>query len=125
MNYDRRRLFVKRCRRVCGKRGCKDCGKVLPKGLFLRGDPALNDILRAGRSVRDLKEAMRERGWYCKGCINRQSRVGTAAASIRDQFATQDEYFEFLSWRSYGAKKFEEMYGKPYTGRTLGVSPKP
>jgi hypothetical protein len=74
------------------------CKKVMSYGLYLKGEPRLTDMVRSGSSVKELKEAMRERGWYCKKCLHRQEGTA-AAATLRDQFPTQEEYYEYLTKR--------------------------
>ena len=97
MKYARLQRFAERCRKLSGKRGCRECKKVLPQGLFLVGQPSLSEMARAGTPVGELKTAMRERGWYCRGCVNRRKRVyGATTTSLRDQFATQEEYYAYL-----------------------------
>ncbi|KKN17680.1 hypothetical protein LCGC14_0963390 [marine sediment metagenome] len=109
MTFDRVREFVVRCRKRMGNKGCKECGKVLPNGLFLRGTPSLSTLMRQGFGPEALKVSMRSRGWYCRGCVNKIRELGTAAAATtttstireRDQFATQEEWFDFLFKREY------------------------
>lgn len=105
MTYDQVQQFVTRCRRGVGVKGCKDCGKVLPEGLFLKGTPSLSSMTRGGTSIEMLEKAMKERGWYCRGCVNKIREGRTAAAvatsSTREQFATEEEYLDFLYKRDF------------------------
>lgn len=107
MKFDRIVRFVDRCRKRMSGRGCRDCGTIHPHGLFLHGTPGLREMVRAGAQPRELKAAMRERGWYCRKCVNRRKRLFTAAvATLRDQFATREEYLEYLNrHRGPGASK--------------------
>ena len=97
MRFDRVVDFVAKCRRMASKNGCVDCGRVLPQGLFLLGSPSLSRMTRLGAGVPALKKAMRERGWYCKTCMNRKKRITSGTTgSLRDQFDTQEAYYEWL-----------------------------
>ena len=96
MNFARVGRFVVKCRRLMSKEGCRRCQRVLPQGLFLKGEPQLTEMARAGATVSELKTAMRERGWYCRTCVNKMKSTTTTTTSLRDRFSTQEEYFEWL-----------------------------
>jgi hypothetical protein len=129
MKYDRIVEFAARCRARMSQKGCGVCRKRLRLGLFLRGTPSLSVLVRGGAQPRELKEAMRGRGWYCRKCISKKRlsspfkdpRPPADQQWERDQFATPEESWEFQYWRLYGYEKFEETYKRPYVGKTLGV----
>jgi len=83
MRFDRVVDFVAKCRRMASRNGCVDCGRVLPQGLFLLGSPSLSRMTRVGAGVPTLKKAMRERGWYCKTCMNRKKTMNVRDFEIR------------------------------------------
>ncbi len=111
MKYDQVQELVTQIRRGVGLKGCKKCGKVLPEGLFLKGTPTLSSMTRGGASLEELEKAMKERGWYCRGCVNKIRQGDTAAgvdvttstttSTTREQFATEQEYLDFLYARDF------------------------
>ena len=82
MTFYRIQEWARRCRERASRGGCMNCGKVLPLGLFLEGTPSLTEMARSGVSIQKLKEAIRKRGWYCRGCMNLRRRVAPATATV-------------------------------------------
>ncbi len=74
--------FVRKARREASSLGCLQCGKRLPQGMFLKGLPTLSEMARGGNQVEEIREAIHERGWYCRKCSNRFDQAGTATTTV-------------------------------------------
>jgi hypothetical protein len=74
MTIDRIREVVARWRATAEKNGCRDCGDK--STLQLRGQPSLHAILRGKGDKWDIiRQAVAERGWYCKSCAEKKVEV--------------------------------------------------
>jgi len=87
MKFDRKQQYVAKVRARARKHGCRKCKRVIELGIT--GDESLNQMMRRGASIREIKTAIRTRGWYCRKCV-RKSKGTTAAATLRDQYDMTD-----------------------------------
>lgn len=79
--YAEVQAFVRKARREAAAKGCLQCGKKLPQGMFLKGLPTLSEMARGGSQVEEIRGAIEERGWYCRKCSNRFDERGTATTT--------------------------------------------
>jgi hypothetical protein len=89
MKFDRVVEFVGKVRKRGSRGGCRKC-KERRGRLVLRGRPTLSALYRGGASVEEIKDAIRKRGWYCRGCVNEMGGFA-AAVVIRGDFPLGDE----------------------------------
>lgn len=66
--YDKIRRYAECQRRRARREGCNACGKMVP-ALELAGTPPLSRMTRDGYGIERVKEAIRSRGWFCRGCV--------------------------------------------------------
>lgn len=87
MRFDRKQQFVSKVRTRARRKGCQKCHKIKEVGIF--GDESLNQMLRRGADIQEIKIAIRDRGWFCRACVRRKKGT-VAAATIRDQYSMDD-----------------------------------
>ena len=83
MTTDQLRAWVVATRELEMEQGCKHCAAHTT--LVLKGTPTLSQMYRQpGMTQETLKQAMEERGWFCRGCASGRGNVAAVAATRRD-----------------------------------------
>lgn len=89
MKFDRKQQYVIRTRTRARKQGCKKCHRVIEVGIF--GSESLNQMVRRGADLKEIKSMIREKGWYCRKCVRKSKGTAAAATTLRDQFPPTPE----------------------------------
>lgn len=79
--YVRIEEYVRRVRSFTLGGGCRECEKLVPI-LELSGSPSLTRMTRDGYGLVRIKEAIRERGFFCRGCA-RENGAKVAAVLLK------------------------------------------
>lgn len=119
--HDSLRFLNRYIQRVRKGRKCKDCQRTHPLGLYLAGDGiTLQELARsAGASLKNVKIAIRSRGWMCRRCLNgckerahRKPKMDGLEEMYRDVERHQ-AFKESRSEESYKLwiEQMEEAYG--------------
>lgn len=84
MTFDRINEFCARARKRANKKGCTGCSRVAQLGI--KTERSLTRMARSGCAIEEIKDAIREHGWYCKKCIRKFQGTSATTTTLRDQF---------------------------------------
>ena len=105
MKFDRKGVFITRCRSRARKQGCRACRRITELGV--KCEKSLIQRVRSGASIEELKQTIRDHGWYCRKCVRKWKGTAAVSANLRDQFPPGPEGEKLYNRHRYEVAKPE------------------